>query len=88
MNHYGQEKIIRGDMPIHSLPAHSQSHDEQKNAAQLSQYKLTALEKDLLKYAKLKDEDDAIGSPYRGRITELSPHLKASTAITICKNPH
>jgi hypothetical protein len=82
-----KKKSSSGDMPIHSLPAHSQSHDERKNAAQLSQYKLTALEKDLLKYTKLKDEDDAIGSPYRGRITELSPHLKASTAIAIRKTP-
>jgi hypothetical protein len=76
-NHCSVEKLSNADISIHSLPAR-QSHDQQKNAAQLTQYKLTALEKDLLKHSKLS-------KPYRGRITMLSPHLKASSTIAIHK---
>lgn len=71
------------DVPIHSLPP-SQSHQGKKYTAQLPQYKLTGFEIDLLKYTQVKD-DEGIGKPYMGRITELCPHLKAATALAICK---
>ncbi len=46
-------------------------------------YKLMALERDLLQYTKMKDNGSE-KQPYTGEIAELCPHLKAATAMAIC----
>jgi hypothetical protein len=53
---------------------------------QIPDYKLMALERDLLQYKKVKD--NGCEQPYTGEITELCPHLKAATAAAICKTLH
>jgi hypothetical protein len=49
----------------------------------ITDYKLTALERDLLQYTKVIDNGHE--QPYTGEIPELCPHLKAATAMAIRK---